>query len=159
MGEIDDIFKNHNPSVFFLAESEILDGRNTSFLNRNGYSCEFSNTLHSRHKSRIMCWHTDEYDRVQNLEHQHNEIIVLIKKSTKEVVVGIYHPFKCYDNETIRMNFIRLLENLNQICNENGTVTIVGDFNVHYDIDLSNNWRETVIVGDSSKKRVSFRYR
>jgi len=133
MGEIDDIFKNHNPSVFFLAESEILDGRNTSFLNRNGYSCEFSNTLHSRHKSRIMCWHTDEYDRVQNLEHQHNEIIVLIKKSTKEVVVGIYHPFKCYDNETIRTNFIRLLENLNQICNENGTVTIVGDFNVHYD--------------------------
>jgi len=31
------------------------------------------------------------------------------------LLVGIYHTFKCFDGETIRVNFLRLVSNLTRI--------------------------------------------
>lgn len=43
-----------------------------------------------------------------------DEIIVL-EHVSGYLLVGIYHPFKCFDGETIRVNFLRLVSNLTRI--------------------------------------------
>lgn len=63
-------------------------------------------------------------------------IIVLQRQVKKFLAVGIYHPFKCFEGESIRSNFQRLLHNLNRICDSHPDILVFGDFNVPLDNDL-----------------------
>lgn len=121
------------PQLFFVSESEIMQSRSTKPFSIDGYSFETSQTLETRGKSRISCWSTSNYQRIKELENEHNEIMVFKEKSTGILIAGVYHPFKCFENETIRSNFERLLQNLAEIENySRAGLIILGDFNVNY---------------------------
>jgi len=128
---LDDHFISFKPEVFFIAESDLLSNRNLSPLKRNGYQFCSSKTLEIRGKTRLSCWFSTKFTRAETLEFDLNEIIVLDSIDKDYSVVGVYHPFKCYQNETVRSNFERLIENLELVCRSRNHVIIVGDFNVH----------------------------
>jgi len=133
MSAIDVILSECSPIAFFAAESDLMGGRDLSIFNRQGYKLVHSKNLSVRGKARLSCWISDSFVHETNLEEYLNEIIVLKHKTTNFVVVGIYHPFKCYQGESIRSNFLRLIQNLNNICGAHKNILIVGDFNVQYD--------------------------
>jgi len=106
-----DIIKNEiekdQPQIFFVAESDLLSARKLGVFQMRGYTFEHSKTL----ETRISCWFNSTYKRILNLEDDFCEIIVLENVATQLLVVGIYHPYKCYENETTRSNFLKLLTN------------------------------------------------
>ena len=84
-------------------------------------------------KARLICWYKNSFTRDFVLEQPGNEILVL--KHKKNTIVGLYRPFKCHVNESLRSNFERLVDNLYVIGNSTGhcNLLVVGDFNVHGD--------------------------
>jgi len=112
--------------------------RSASPFTVNGYTFESSQTLDTRGKSRIGCWFSSDYQRVRELDNDYYEILVFKNKKTGIVVAGVYHPFKCFEGETVRTNFERLVENLTQIANNSPEgLIMIGDFNVNYENDAS----------------------
>jgi len=134
---IHDMLRVEKIDAFFVAESDILNNRVLGPYHFDSYIFENSLTIQSRGKSRLACWYRpDLYTRSFDLERNNNEIIVLKSKSHNLTIVGIYHAFKCFEGETVRGNFFRLMDNLELISSLGGRIIIVGDFNVHYD-DIS----------------------
>jgi len=126
--------KQLKPHAFFVSESDILNNKILGPFQYGSYKFENSLTITSRGKARLSCWfRPDLYSRSYDLELNNNEIIVLKSKSENLMIVGIYHAFKCFENETVRGNFFRLIDNLELISSMGGRIIIVGDFNVHYD--------------------------
>lgn len=135
---IKDLVEKDKPDAFFVSESDVLSDRVLSVFRINGYTFENSGTIITRGKSRLSCWYnTKNLVRVANLEKINNEIIVLKDVKNGKLIIGLYQPFKCFGDETFRSNFIRLLENLEEIMRGGNQVIIVGDFNVPYDCTVN----------------------
>ncbi len=130
-----------------------------------GYRTEYSQTINTRGKSRLICFCKPFFKRLTNLENYLNEIIVL--KSGSNVASGVYRPFKCFQNETPSTNFERLLANLELIsssCSKGTFKSFIGDFNIHLDNfncsmsrklgDWSDLWNLTQIVDFNTRSRM-----
>jgi len=129
---IDDLLATNRPQAFFIAESDLLDSRLLNVFTRKGYTFSNSSTLSSRGKSRLSCWYDKSLVRATALEDPFNEIIVLRSIKSDLTIVGVYHPFKCYQGESIHSNFVRLCANLERVSASSGKIIVVGDFNIHY---------------------------
>jgi len=118
----------------FISESDVFCGRILNIFEVQGYTFINGKTLDTRGKTRISCWYDSTLERMSDLEDDLNEIIVLKDKSARlsRLIVGIYQPFKLFENETFRGNFTRLLNNLTRVVSTTQEVVIVGDFNVPY---------------------------
>jgi len=127
------------PSLFFVAESEILNDRDLSCFNHPGYHLECSKTLESRSKARIICWHNPDFRRCPDLEENFNELMVFTNGLLH--VTGIYRPFKLFEGETTNGNFNRLITNLTNISGRVTSHIVVGDFNVDMSRDENNMLR------------------
>ncbi len=128
---IQSFVSEHEPDVFFISETEISVNSDRNWLSLVGYRTEFSKTLTSRGKSRLICFCKPFFERLPHLEGDLNEIIFL--KKDKSIVCGLYRPFKCYGGETQFSNFERLINNL-EVINDFGkrfSKVVVGDFNIH----------------------------
>ena len=83
------------PDAFFISEADIHRNIDLRMFCVPGYKVDTCNTLEINGKSRMICWYRNFFNRVTDLEHLRNEIIVL--KHRKSIIVGLYRPFKCYD--------------------------------------------------------------
>jgi len=122
-----------NLEAFFVSESDFLFGKDLSAFQIEGMTLNHSATLEARGKTRISCWFKDCFVNLTELQEFGNEIIVLKHVSQNYLAVGIYQPFKLYQNETLRSNLTRLLQNLSRVYEANSRIVIVGDFNVQFD--------------------------
>jgi len=117
--------------ALFIAEAEFRSDLNLGCLSINGYDLVFAKTIVSRKKSRIICFKRTEI-REFEIGSDFDNIIALNYNNT--FLVGIYRPFKCFENESERSNFERFLNSLGELNFKSNTI-IVGDFNV----DISRN--------------------
>ncbi len=112
-----------------MSECEVTAKHCQGLLNIKDYDVEFSGTLESKGKCRILAYVRKGLGIVRHhdLENRDNEIIVLRLK--KQFLVGVYAGFKTEPGETVQMNFERLLHNLGAICDRATSIVIGGDFN------------------------------
>jgi hypothetical protein len=117
------------PDLFFISECDINQGQLLGLLRVQGYDIEVSKTLESRNKGRVMAYVKvdSRYKRQSNLESEVDDVLVF--KDDTKVIAGIYSGFKTYNQETVQLNFERLLRTLRVICDSNESVLIGGDFN------------------------------
>lgn len=127
--------EEHKPDILFIAESEIPSNANLNFPKIEGYRTEYSNTISTRNKARLICFCKPFFDRKSDLENNLNEIIVLKHKSS--IICGIYRPFECFENESQMSNFNQFVSNLESVATYSANMSklFTGDFNVHLDND------------------------
>jgi hypothetical protein len=121
---------DHRPSLFFISECNIKEHHMIERLKIRGYSIEVANTISSRGSGRVLVFIQEGsgFTRAPALEESQNDIIVM--KSKKLIVAGIYAGFKTCGDETVSSNFSRLLSNLELICNKCSVGLVIGgDFN------------------------------
>ena len=139
-----DYILRYQIDAFFIAEADLLCSRDLSLFHVPGYKVEFANTLQTRGKTRLICVCREKFQRVENLEVAHNDIICLRLKDN--FTVGIYRPFKCFPGETLSSNFDRLIENLYLVTGSlvNGQeITVVGDFNIN--LLAQSSWGDRLV--------------
>jgi len=116
----------NNLDAIFIAEADIRLDFDAGFLSISGYELVISNPLKSRKKSRLICFKKPYLNLVQT-DSQFDEIIALETGCIS--VIGIYRAFKCYENESERTNFERLLQSVGKIKKQKETY-VCGDFNI-----------------------------
>jgi len=121
-----DLARVNNVDIFFISEADIKSDQNIDTLRLEGYDTIVSRTLNSRLKSRLICF-KKKVIQVVSVGSDFDEIISLSYNNTN--FVGIYRPFKCYEGETERTNFDRLLRGLSELDLSKQTY-IFGDFNI-----------------------------
>jgi len=116
--------------IFFLAEADIKSSAMISFMNISGYSIVFSGPYLTRGKSRLIAIVRDgSFREITVPSNSMNEVIGL--KLGNSIIVGVYRPFKIYDSETERSNFVRLIMGLDSIPKvATDKILVVGDFNI-----------------------------
>jgi len=125
--------KTKNLDALFIAEAEVCDNVNLSFIIPDGCELFCAPTLTSRKKCRLICVaKRGMFRNVLNVNAL-NDIIFLEHK--KSLIVGGYRGFKCFESESERSNFIRIINDLDKI-DFSREVIIVGDFNI--DMDLAS---------------------
>jgi len=121
-----DLAITNNLDAIFIAESDIRLDADVGFLSIDGYELILSNTLESRGLSRLICFKKPHLNQVK-IDSQYDEVIALEKGDI--TVVGIYRAFKCYENESERTNFERLIQSVGKIKRQK-EFYILGDFNI-----------------------------
>jgi len=123
---VTDLIVSNNLDVFFIAESEVRSDFNLGCLSIDGYDLVCAKTLHSKNKSRIICYKKPEI-KVLDIENDCDDMIGI--GFDDAIVMGLYRGFKCSPGETKGSNFRRMLETLNKL-DKNKKVYIIGDFNI-----------------------------
>lgn len=113
---LEEYLSENNVDVMFISECDI----NNTIVNSNcmkidGYDLITSNNLERHDKTRLCAYikSATRLKRIQPLEEQENEIIVLEDKT--RLIAAIYRPFKCFKGETQETNFKRLITNLTKL--------------------------------------------
>ncbi len=122
----------NEPDIFYIAEADLTANTDVRFLKVPGYRTEVANTMLTKGKCRIICFCRPFFQRLTQLEGDQNELIVL--KHDRNVICGIYRPFKCYLGETQTSNLNRLLTSLAGVTDAFGKRTnklFLGDYNIH----------------------------
>lgn len=117
-----------SPDILFIAEADISNHKDLGVFRVQGYEFHCAETLSLRGKCRLVAWAKTHVIRQLDLEDPLNEVIAL--KIGEVTCLGIYRPFKCYENETIRTNFDRLLNNLHRVGTIIKNLIVIGDWNV-----------------------------
>jgi len=131
-----DLIKNkvteHSPDIFFVSESNLNSNMMTEILQINGYEFTSTKTMTETRKSRLCCYYNNNWSISSFEVGTLDELLILENKNTS--VLGIYRPFKVYENETASSNFVRLLTKIQEYIdrNKNKNIILTGDFNVDY---------------------------
>jgi len=138
------ILENHL-DAFFISEAEVASNFDTGCLSVTGYDTIFSQTLMSRGKTRLICFKKCELVTL-SIGSEFDDVICLSYGG--KTIVGLYRGFKCFDQETEKSNFDRLLATLSEL-NFNSETFIIGDFNIDVSKKSSRFLNELIEWNDS----------
>jgi len=123
---IKSIITEQDLDAFFIAEADVRSGFDLGCLSITGYDTVLSRTLESRGKARLVCFKKYELGTI-NLGSELDDMICLTANG--KLIAGIYRGFKCYDLESEKSNFDRLMSSLSEI-DLRLEVYVIGDFNI-----------------------------
>jgi hypothetical protein len=132
-----DLIKHHvqliEPDLMFVSEAEIKTDRDYNCLNVEGYTIEVSKTISfGMARSMVFVKNGTKFKRMPELEDGMSEMIVM--SNARELVCGIYRPFKTVADLTKKAAFEKLLKSLSDVISKNSNceITIGGDWNVNW---------------------------
>jgi len=135
------LISSRNLDALFIAEAEVCENIDMSFLIPVGFELFLSPTLKSRKKSRLICLARSGIFRlIVSGRDARNDLLVLEQKNS--YFIGVYRGFKCFDGETERSNFVRILNDLDHL-DYNKDITIVGDLNI--DVESSSRFKNELL--------------
>jgi len=132
MNIIESKIQQFKPEIFFVSESNINLQMNCELLTIQNYNFMNSQTANETRKSRMCCFFKNDWAPNMTEMGKEDEIIILEKKDW--TIIGIYRPFKVYENETASGNFSRLITRMQNYMTkyQDRKIIITGDFNIDY---------------------------